>query len=330
MNNNNQSLTLDELFRLWASEHRSYVRSSTFRCYVSIYKKHLREAFGDRVSISTNDVEIFARGKVVSAGLSRKTTKDILTLLGMIVKFGEEKGYGWSYVPDRFRFPSSLNADVASRQPLVSTFTCEEQKRITRYVLGNFTCANLGILVCLYTGMRIGEICALRWKDIDIDRRMIRVSRTLGRMGGVGEDFRLKKTQIVESTPKTDYSVREIPLVGVLFGLIQPLYEESELDNYLISNSPRAIEPRRYQAYYSDFLIRAGVRYLKFHCLRHTFATRCIESGCDIKTTSALLGHSSITITLDTYVHPSLETKRKSIVKMSRFVGFPRKSSRLQ
>lgn len=164
--------------------------------------------------------------------------------------------------------------------------------------------------------MRIGEICALKWKDIDIECGIFHVRRTIERIYIIEEGQR--RTELLIGTPKTATSLRAIPISRSLLRILKPLKKIVNEDNYFLTNGQKPLEPRSYRAYYLRLLRMLGIQKVKFHGLRHSFATRCIESGCDYKTISAILGHADISTTLNLYVHPDISQKRKCIEKASR------------
>ena len=192
------------------------------------------------------------------------------------------------------------------------------QRKIVSYVRDNFTFRNLGILICLSTGIRIGEVCALTWEDIDIDNGVIHIRKTIQRIyvneGGV------RKTELLIDTPKTATSMRDIPMIKELYEVLKPLKKVVRGDYYVLTNDAEPTEPRTYRNYYKRLLDKLGIPPIKFHGLRHSFATRCIESKCDYKTVSVILGHSNISTTLNLYVHPNYEQKKRCIDKMFRSI----------
>ena len=202
--------------------------------------------------------------------------------------------------------------------------TVANHKKILDHIKANFSFKALGIYICLTTGLRIGEICALRWEDIDTQAGTLQVKRTIERIYILeGEK---KHTELVINDPKTPNSIREIPLSVEALSLIKPLMKVVNSRFYVISNDskpiePTVIEPRTYRAYYKRLMESLGIPAIKFHGLRHSFATRCIESNCDYKTVSVLLGHSDISTTLNLYVHPNMEQKKRCISKMFKSLG---------
>ena len=161
-------------------------------------------------------------------------------------------------------------------------------------------------------------ICALKWEDIDVRESVIHVRRTLERVYVMDEEPR--RTVLIEGMPKTVNSVRDIPITKNLMKMLKPLCGIVNPDYYVLSNESKPIEPRTYRNYYKALMQELGIPRIKFHGLRHSFATRCIESNCDYKTVSVLLGHSNIGTTLNLYVHPNLEQKKKCLDKAFKFM----------
>lgn len=192
------------------------------------------------------------------------------------------------------------------------------QRKIINYVIENFTFRNLGLFICLSTGIRIGEVCALTWEDIDTDNGIIHIRKTLQRIY-VNENGK-KRTELLIDTPKTATSMRDIPMIKELYGILKPLKKIVRNDYFVLTNDITPTEPRTYRNYYKKLLKKLGIPPVKFHGLRHSFATRCIESKCDYKTVSVILGHSNISTTLNLYVHPNLDQKKRCIDKMFRMI----------
>lgn len=227
----------------------------------------------------------------------------------LIVKFGTKKNY-CVYAPIDVIFPTDRE-----RQEL-EVLSIANQKKIMRFVEENFTFRNLGIFICLSTGIRIGEICALTWDDIDTDNGVIHIRKTIQRI--YVKENGIKKTELLIDTPKTATSMRDIPMIKDLYEILKPLKKVVNNDYFVLTNEATPTEPRTYRNYYKKLLDKLGIPPIKFHGLRHSFATRCIESKCDYKTVSVILGHSNISTTLNLYVHPNYEQKKKCIDKMFR------------
>ena len=192
-------------------------------------------------------------------------------------------------------------------------------KKLLDFITQTFTFRNLGIYISLTTGLRIGEICGLKWSDINTDNGTITVNRTIERIYIV--EGERKHTELVINTPKTKNSCREIPMNKELLAMVKPLIKVVNTDFYVLPNEEKPTEPRTYRNYYHLLMKRLDIPRLKYHGLRHSFATRCIESNCDYKTVSVLLGHANITTTLNLYVHPNMEQKKKCITKMFKSLG---------
>lgn len=304
--------TFAEVARAWLANKEQFVKRGTYAIYALQIEKHLLPIFGAHQAVSEEEVQGFILDKLQS-GLSLKTTKDLIILLKMILRHAI-KMYGWQYVEMELKYPTACMA------PHIEVLPRTHQRKIMQYVREHFTFRNLGILICLSTGMRIGEICALKWSDIDLVEGVIRVSRSLQRIYMLRPDGS-RYTEIVESTPKTSNSMREIPLSRDLKAIIKPLSKIVNTDYYVLTNEGKPTEPRTYRMYYRALMQELDMPRLKFHGLRHSFATRCIESGCDYKTVSALLGHANISTTLNLYVHPNLDQKRRVIDQMTKSLG---------
>ena len=298
--------TIREVAILWKKDKQQYVKQSTLSAYALILENHILPIFGDKRLLHEKDVQDFTLIKL-QEGLSQKTVKDILIVLKMIQKFGSKHKLlpmaEWSV-----KFPTEQKKNV------LEVLSIANQKIIMQYVKENFTFRNLGIYVCLSTGMRIGEICGLKWSDINLSAETISVNRTIERIYIIDEGTR--HTELIISTPKTQNSIREIPMNRELLKLIRPFKKVMNDDFFVLTNEAKPTEPRTYRNYYKQLLKQLDIPDLKFHGLRHSFATRCIESQCDYKTVSVILGHANISTTLNLYVHPNMEQKKKCINKM--------------
>lgn len=298
--------TIAEIIELWKKDKKQYVKRSSFSAYILLIQNHLLPAFGSNTKVEEAEVQELVLQKL-EQGLSHKTIKDILIVLKMALKFGAKNKW-IEYQPFDVQFPTQRE-----RQD-VEVLSRTNQKKIMNYVQEHFTFRNLGISICLSAGMRIGEICALTWEDIDTDNGIINIRRTIQRIYIIEEGTR--KTELILDTPKTKNSIRDIPMSRDLLKLLKPIKKIVNNSFFVLTNDAKPTEPRTYRSYYKNFMQELGMPDLKFHGLRHSFATRCIESKCDYKTVSVLLGHSNISTTLNLYVHPNLEQKKKCIDQM--------------
>ena len=297
---------LKEIAELWKEDKKKYVKKSTYAAYVLLIQNHIAPSFGDDLVVTEEKVQEFVLEKLQS-GLSEKTVKDILIVLKMILKYGDKNGFT-KYKQIDVLFPTSTTKKE------LDVLTKSDQKKVMNYLRDNFTFRNLGIFICLNTGMRIGEICGLKWENVDTDLGVIRVRKTLQRIYILDEGE--KHTELLLDTPKTANSIRDIPMSNELLKVLKPIKKVVNDDFFVLSNDTKPIEPRTYRNYYKKLLKGLGIDELKFHGLRHSFATRSIESNSDYKTVSVLLGHSNISTTLNLYVHPNYEQKKKCINKM--------------
>ena len=303
-------MNIKEVACLWRKDKAQYVKLSTISAYSLILEKHILPAFGNNTQLTEEEVQRFVLQKLQS-GLSQKSVRDILVVLKMIQRFGSKRGYlspqDWS-----IHFPTEReNANLA-------VLTVSQQRKVMQYVSEHFTFRNRGIYICLCTGMRIGEVCALRWGDINLAAESINVQRTIERIYVVIGEHR--HTELIIGPPKTKNSIREIPVNRSLKQMLKPLRQLMNDNYYVLTGEATPTEPRTYRNYYNRLMRQLELPPMKFHGLRHSFATRCIESHCDYKTVSVLLGHSNISTTLNLYVHPNLEQKRKCIDTMGKML----------
>ena len=300
--------TFEEVARLWQEDKRLYVKRSTYAAYVLLLDNHLIPSFGQERDVTETKVQDFVLRKL-DCGLSQKSVRDMLVVLRMVLKYAVKNGLMEHHEID-VKFPTERERKE------VQVLSRNSQQRIMRHLKENLSPMNLGIYICLCTGLRIGEICALKWEDIDMDSDMIRISKTIQRIYVKnGTDCH---TEVIIDTPKTMNSMRMIPIPRDLRRMLHAHRRSADGKCFLITNSPRPVEPRTYRNYYNKLMNELKMPKLKFHSLRHSFATRCIESRCDYKTVSALLGHSNISTTLNLYVHPNMEQKKRCVEQMFR------------
>lgn len=298
--------TIREIAAAWKEYKRPYVKQSTMAAYVLILENHILPTFGEDNSLPEHSVQAFVLHKIES-GLSTKSVKDILIVLKMVMKFGVKKEWMTYYEWD-IKYPPN------SENKVLDVLSVSNHRKILNHIQSHFTFMGLGIYISLSTGLRIGEICSLKWSDINVTDGILTVNRTIERIYIIEREK--KHTELVINTPKTKNSCREIPMNKELLGMLKPLKKVVNDDYYILTNDERPIEPRTYRNYYKRLMEKLDIPKLKYHGLRHSFATRCIEVGCDYKTVSVLLGHSNISTTLNLYVHPNMEQKKRCIDKV--------------
>lgn len=296
---------------------QSNVKASTLARYREIIRLHLRPAFGNvRVrEINTQMIEKFANEKMEQGrpdsakALSPKRVRDILSVIKLALAYAKEQGYISHAI--HFSMPRT-------ETPHIDIFSKEDEARLLSYLVEHCDPARCGVLLSLCTGLRIGEMCALQWSDIDIKCNTIHIRKTLQRIPDPKAEH---KTKIIIESPKTRAGERAIPIPAFLrepLRAIRPRGNAS--DSYVLTAGPKFIEPSNYYAKYKRWLHECGIKAHSFHALRHTFATRAVECGMDIKTLSEILGHSDVKITLARYVHPSMELKSLNMKKMNAYL----------
>ena len=309
-----RKILFDDVVRKWLNSKKHIIKESSYMRYLQVINTYIMPHFEKMYvdEITTDDLNIFLR-YLLSAGradhmggLASKTVSDIVMILKSVFAFAQRNG-----VDVRCDFQA---LKVRNKEKKVNVLTINEQMKLTKQLLNNTSREKMGILLSLYTGMRIGEICALRCGDIDLNEGIIHVNKTLQRVQTENAD---KKTKVIITTPKSESSVRDIPLPQVIKENIGVFLSAN--DTFLLTGlTDKYTEPRTLQNHFKRCMKECGVSAVKFHCLRHTFATRCIEIGFDVKTLSEILGHTSVNITLNKYVHSSMEMKRKNMEKLDR------------
>ncbi|MDR3119620.1 MAG: site-specific integrase [Mediterranea sp.] len=301
-----EKVKIRKIIELWKEDKKQYVKKSSYSAYLLSIENHLLPSFGNQLSVEESDVQEFVFRKL-DEGLSQKTIKDILIVLKMILKFGV-KNKLLEYQQFDIQFPTERERYE------IEVLSKSNQKKIMNYVQEHFTFKNLGIYICLSAGIRIGEICALTWDDIDTEAGIINIRKTIQRIYVIEDNDR--RTELILDSPKTKNSIRDIPMSRNLLRMLKPIKKVVNSSFYLLTNDAKPTEPRTYRNYYKKLMKELDMPKLKFHGLRHSFATRCIESNCDYKTVSVILGHSNISTTLNLYVHPNMEQKKKCINQM--------------
>lgn len=290
----------------WLSRIAATRKHATFIKYRSLYQKYLKNPLSS-ITFSGLTPDFFAEKILPCAeGCSGSIRKSLLSVLQMIV----------DYCAESCRIPTVrfTNQSPVREKKKTDIFSRSEQKRVIAHLYEEMDLCKLGIVLCLSTGLRLGEICALKWEDIDFSTGILRVDRTVQRIAVEGQDTR---TRLLEGTPKTASSCREIPLSGDTMSLLKKF----RTDTTYVLNGASPLDPRTYQNRLKGYLKQAGVAVKNFHVLRHTFATNCIEAGVDAKSLSEILGHSDVRITLNRYVHPSLDTKRNHMERITGIYG---------
>lgn len=292
---------------LFSGDIYNWLRSVKISCKKSSYSNyeymayaHLIPTFGKykRKQINKNMINEFTE-KLLSCGLSPKTVKDILIMLQQILKYHN--------IDIRISMPKIPKKEI-------QILTKEHQLLLEQRLSHCKAEEDIGILLCLYTGLRIGELCGLKWGQIDLENNIISIEKTLIRVKNDSKDIK-NKTIVILDDPKSISSIRNIPIPNFLISKLKKLRKDNLC--FFLTGTEKFIEPRSYTNHYKSIMKSIHIDEYNFHALRHTFATRCIESGCDPKTLSEILGHSNVKITLDRYVHPSFDNKIRLMNNLS-------------
>ena len=299
----------------WLLDKKNYIKESTYANYSTNVFNHIIPRLGDYYLKDINHkiiqnflLDLSKNGnKSNNNGLSEKTIKDI----AIIVKGSIKKAINDNlidYIELSFNYPKTHNTEK------IYILTKSEQNKITNYSIENLNNKNLGILISLYSGLRIGEVCALRWENINFKRGILTVNKTIQRVYIKDKEKNISK--VIITTPKTKNANRDIPINNCFLNMLKTF--KGKDNEYIISGSEKYIEPRTYRKYFETVLKINKLKHINFHSLRHTFATNCIFAGVDYKTVSEILGHANVNITLNLYVHPRMSQKKKCIDLISK------------
>lgn len=299
-------LKVREVAEEWLNAARLRVKNSSYANYENILNKHILPILGgEHISaLNASRINEFIHFKLTNGklngkgGLSAKSVRDILTVYRSIERYAYRE-YGIR--ESNFTMPKT-------EQHFIDVLAPIERKRLETYLINNMCLTNLAILLCLFTGLRIGELCGLKWEDIDFSTCTLSVKRTVQRITKNG------RSQVIIGSPKSRTSVRVIPIPSFLMTLLNEY--KSFGGFYIITNAAKPTEPRTMQNRFKAVLKTCDIRNVNFHILRHTYATVCIEKGFDPKALSELLGHADAAITLNRYVHSSMEIKKKYVGRL--------------
>ena len=306
----NKKILYKDWIYTWLLEKKDYIKESTYANYSNNIFNHIIPKLGNYYLNELNHkviqdflLELSKNGrKDNTGGLAEKTIKDITIIIKGSIKKGinEDK---IKHIELTFNYPKD------NKENKLYVLTKREQNKITNYVLENINSRNIGLLISLYSGIRIGELCALRWEDVDFKKNCLTINKTIQRVYIKDKNKNISK--VIITTPKTKNANREIPINKDFLEILKKVKSDNE--HYILTCNERYIEPRTYRKYFNKILDELKIKHFNFHSLRHTFATNCISLGVDYKTVSELLGHANVNITLNLYVHPRYSQKKKCI-----------------
>ncbi len=299
-----KDIKFSDIMNSWLLYKSNTVKLSTYFKYKYVTTKYLYPQLNDKTLRQLLDYDFSAFINSFTE-LEKTTIKLTLTVLKSILKFAERK-YNLDFKIDLIKLTVRSNCDL-------QVFSDIEKEKLIQYCYKNMNLKTIGILISLYTGIRIGELCALKWENIDLDKDIITINKTLQRI------YIGNSTQILIDSPKSESSRRKIPINKKLQKILIILKELNTYDDnsyFLTGKTDKFIEPRNYQYTFKQILKELDLPNYNFHILRHTFATDCININMDAKSLSILLGHSSVNITLNKYVHPTFEKSKLFLEKI--------------
>lgn len=294
----NCSLTFRELFTEWFQSIQHRVKESTAANYLMKWKKHLLDSMGSLSVASIKPKMIYDFiAKKQKKGLSARYITDILILIKSIFK----------YAATAYSAKNPMTGVLMPKKkaPEIVLLTDEQQIKLQEYLSMHKNNATLGVALAMVTGIRIGELCALQWSDIDLEKRILTVRKTMQRIQLSGKHG----TKLVITEPKSETSKRKIPIPECIMEFLRAF--QGKDNEYICSGTARPVEPRTMQYRFAKILKNVKLPSIHFHALRHMFATKCVKLGFDIKTLSEILGHSNVRITLEKYVHSDFSQKQE-------------------
>ena len=291
----------------WKAHIRYTVKESTYSNYEEILDNHILPLLGQmQVKKFTNHTLMGFVQKELEQGMAYGSIHVILSVLKNILRYAQEFGF---FPSEPLKFPR-----IPSSSSEIQIMSSEDYKKLDSYLLCNMDSFSFGILLCMYTGIRVGELSGLKWEDIDFIQYKIHIRRTVTRVKNLnmlitdGKE-ECARTHLNIGTPKTATSIRSIPLPDRLLALAAPLKKDS--NSFVLTGTEKCMEPRTIQRRYATLLKKCRIPHIKIHSLRHQFSCRWIEQGFDTKSLSEILGHTSVKTTLDLYVHIQPDTKRR-------------------
>jgi len=298
----------------WLLSARLSIKESTYARYTHLINTHIRPQLGEfpLLYLTTQIVESFIRNQLDNGrldgngGLSAKTVTDILTIIKSTIEYARNRD---------FVVTCNLGKlTIKKKEKEMRVLTQSEQAKLIKVLVEEIDVCRFGVLLSLYTGIRIGELCALKWEDLCVPQSVLRIRKTMQRIQD-STGATPAKTKIIITEPKSQCSVRDIPLPDFLLSYAKLFFSQPKA--YILSGAEdKYIEPRTMQNRFKTYVKESGIDDANFHALRHTFATRCVEVGFEIKSLSEILGHANVNITLNRYVHSSFDLKQANMNKL--------------
>lgn len=314
INQSERGIAYNQLLDDWLRSSRLNIKESTYARYAHLIQTHIKPHLGDFLlsQLTTQIIESFIAEQLQSGrldghgGLAPKTVTDILTVIKNTMEYA------------RYNYEIGCNLkklSVKKKDKEMRVLTPTEQTALMKTLTNEMDLCKFGVILSLYTGIRIGELCALTWEDLSLSESVLKVRKTMQRIQEA-EIGAIRKTKIIITEPKSKCSIREIPLPQFIVDMARP-FVTSPQAFVLTGDAKRFIEPRTMQNRFKSYVAESGIEKANFHATRHTFATRCVEVGFEIKSLSEILGHANVNITLNRYVHSSFELKCSNMNKLT-------------
>lgn len=302
-----------EVLQLWENVNHVKHKGATKTKYSYMIEKHIIPKLGNIPISSINSLILndFVENKLKSGrldgkgGLSSAYVRSMMIIISSALQYAANEGMCPPLKSTVFKPPIENKVHTILEK--------QEQERLEMFLTTDINETKVGILLSLNCGLRIGEVCALKWEDIDLENKVIHIKSTIAR---VKKDETANGTILIIDTPKTKSSLRDVPLHSQMMAILRK-EKDKAIYPFVVSNSDSFVSPRTYEYRFHRILEQCGINSVNYHALRHTFATRCILAGMDVKSLSEILGHSNVSITLNTYVHPSMEMKLQQIEKLA-------------
>lgn len=303
-----------QILKEWLISAKNNVKESTFSRYNHLVECHIQPALGSYQIGEINTVlleayidQLLQHGRRDgSGGLSPKSVSDILVVIKSSMRYASGNGYCVNC--------SATGLSVKRHKKDMRVLSKDEQYRLEHILMQDMDLTKFTVLLCLYTGIRIGEACALRWEHLRLDSGVLEVRETMQRIQAPRNSE--PKTRIIITEPKSACSKRDIPLPQFL--IQYAVQFQADRNAFVLTGEKKQfIEPRTLQNRFESYVKASGIEHANYHALRHTFATRCVELGFEIKSLSEILGHSDVNITLNRYVHSSIELKKQNMEKLN-------------
>ena len=303
-----------QILKEWLLSAKNNVKASTFSRYNHLVERHIQPALGNyqigELSAALLEAyidQLLQHGRLDGrGGLSPKSVSDILVVMKSSMRYASGNGYRVNC--------SIAGLSVRRHKKDMRVLSKDEQYRLERVLTQNMDRTKFTVLLCLYTGIRLGEACALRWEHLRLDSGVLEVRETMQRIQQPRTSA--SKTRVIITGPKSACAKRDIPLPPFLIQYAAQ-FQSDRSAFVLTGEKDQLIEPRTLQNRFGSYIKASGIDHTNYHALRHTFATRCVELGFEIKSLSEILGHSSVNITLNKYVHASMELKKQNMQRLN-------------